>query len=111
MLAHMSRISLLLFSTLLFNLLACGGSSAPEAAAAETTSGSELALVPPGETSVGDRSTCPVSGHEFVVTEDSPTFEHEGRTYHFCCSGCVDRFAADPERYLEAAPEGDHVED
>jgi YHS domain-containing protein len=26
--------------------------------------------------------------------------EHEGTTYHFCCVGCRDRFAADPAAYL-----------
>src|SRR5690606_18606227 len=81
---------------------ACGGAAAPEegAGASEASSGSELALVPPGEASIGDRSTCPVSGKEFVVSESSPSLEHEGRTYYFCCSGCAERFAADPERFL-----------
>jgi len=26
--------------------------------------------------------------------------EHDGTTYHFCCVGCRDRFAADPAAYL-----------
>ncbi len=26
-----------------------------------------------------------------------------GRTYHFCCAGCRDRFVAEPERYVAAA--------
>ncbi len=25
---------------------------------------------------------------------------HNGRTYYFCCPGCVEKFRADPERYL-----------
>jgi YHS domain-containing protein len=28
------------------------------------------------------------------------THEHAGLTYHFCCVGCRDRFAADPAHYL-----------
>ena len=28
------------------------------------------------------------------------THEHDGTTYHFCCVGCRDRFAADPAPYL-----------
>ena len=28
--------------------------------------------------------------------------EHAGRTWHFCCKGCRDRFAADPDRYLSS---------
>jgi len=32
---------------------------------------------------------------------------HGGKTYHFCCAGCVQKFAADPQKYLQAkAPPG-----
>ena len=42
----------------------------------------------------------PVCG--MSVAADSPhRLEHEGTTYRFCCAGCVDRFRADPARYLE----------
>jgi Cu+-exporting ATPase len=27
-------------------------------------------------------------------------FEHASNTFHFCCAGCRDKFAADPERFL-----------
>jgi Cu+-exporting ATPase len=30
--------------------------------------------------------------------------EHEGKTYHFCCDGCRDSFAANTEKYLNAKP-------
>ena len=32
---------------------------------------------------------------------------HDGRTYFFCCAGCRTKFAADPARYLTAAPSSD----
>lgn len=98
---HRNLFTLLTLLTL--GLGACGGSSADEPggpAPAEATAGDEQPLVAPGETQVGDRSTCPVSGEEFVVSESSPSVEHEGRTYHFCCPGCASRFEADPEKYL-----------
>ncbi|MBI5534995.1 MAG: YHS domain-containing protein [Deltaproteobacteria bacterium] len=38
--------------------------------------------------------------HEFVVTEQSPKVEYEGKTYYFCCPGCVEQFKADPKKYL-----------
>lgn len=94
-------------------LAACGGSPASSTTTTEddatttttttTTSGSEsqAALVPIGETQIGDRSTCPVSGEEFVVSESSPTAQHDGKTYHFCCAGCAERFEADPHGFLE----------
>ena len=68
----------------------------------ETTAGAEQSpLVPIGEAQIGDRSTCPVSGEEFVVTESSPTVTHEGRTYYFCCPHCAERFQANPAQFLE----------
>jgi Cu+-exporting ATPase len=30
--------------------------------------------------------------------------EHEGRTYYFCNPGCREKFAADPERFLQGPP-------
>lgn len=82
-------------------LIGCGGGAAePEPAQTETTAGAEQPLVPPGEARVGDRTTCPVSGEEFVVSESSPSVEHEGRTYYFCCPGCAEQFQANPDQYL-----------
>jgi Cu+-exporting ATPase len=46
----------------------------------------------------------PVCG--MVVSQDSPhQHEHEGTLYRFCCAGCARKFAADPERYLNASPQ------
>ena len=41
----------------------------------------------------------PVCG--MSVAADSPhRLEHDGTTYRFCCAGCVERFRADPDRFL-----------
>lgn len=108
----MKRILLSLVTAL--SLAACGGgasSSEPatetQTASAETSGAEQGPLVPIGETQVGDRSTCPVSGEEFVVSESSPTVEHEGRTYHFCCPGCAQRFQANPAQFLQPQAEGE----
>jgi YHS domain-containing protein len=91
----------------------CGGSSSAsesgssEGTASASTTGSETAaarVVPPGEATVGDTTTCPVSGETFVVTAESPRVEHEGRTYYFCCPGCDARFQANPAQFLGAQP-------
>lgn len=79
--------------------IGCGDPST-EPAPAASTAGSEQPLVAPGAARVGDRTICIVSNEEFVVEEESPHTEHEGRTYYFCCPPCVARFQADPERYL-----------
>ncbi len=40
----------------------------------------------------------PVCGMEVEVATARHRFEHEGRTYVFCCAGCRASFAADPVR-------------
>lgn len=63
----------------LFALAACGGAAQPTAApgqaqatpaAASPEAPSAVALVENGQAKVGDRTKCPVMGHEFVVTAD-----------------------------------------
>lgn len=58
-------------------------------------------LKAPGEAQVGDRTTCPVSGEEFVVEASSPKVEIEGKTYFTCCPGCAKKLQADPAKYLK----------
>ena len=46
----------------------------------------------------------PVCG--MSVAADSPhQLDHDGTTYRFCCAGCVEKFAADPARFLEERQE------
>lgn len=73
----------------------------PTSAAASTAS---TALKAPGEAIVGDRTTCPTSGEEFTVTAASPKVEYKGKTYYFCCGGCDEKFAREPEKYLGKKP-------
>lgn len=42
----------------------------------------------------------PVCGMVVAVLEATPSAEHAGTTYWFCCPGCRGRFVRDPERYL-----------
>ena len=37
------------------------------------------------------------------LTANKPSYEHDSTDYHFCCQGCRDKFAADPEHYLSGA--------
>lgn len=91
------------------SLSACG-SAETESAQQETTAGSEQPLVAPGEAQVGDRTTCPVSGDEFVVTESSPSVEHAGRTYRFCCPHCAARFEENPESFVSGGTDDGALE-
>lgn len=57
-------------------------------------------------------SICPVSGDK---VNPEITYEHEGKTYGFCCKGCINKFKKDPEKYIAqmSAPEtsngGEHA--
>lgn len=86
----------------------CGGATSSEGTTAEAadhhadqaTPDSTAALVPWKDAVMGDRTTCPVSNEEFVVSAESPKVEHEGHTYYFCCAGCIERFEANPAQYI-----------
>lgn len=90
------------------NAQSSGGSSAASASstggttAASATTAPTGNLVANGDAHVGDRTNCPVSGEEFVVTESSPSVVHEGKTYYMCCPGCAGRFRANPQQFITA---------
>jgi Cu+-exporting ATPase len=35
-----------------------------------------------------------------VDAETAPALEHDGRTWRFCCTGCLEKFRSDPARFL-----------
>ncbi len=76
---------------------ACGGASSSTQPSTPSTT---AAVKAPGEARVGDKTRCPVSGEEFVVTESSPKAEYNGKTYYFCCGGCDTKFKANPQKFL-----------
>gem|GEM_PF-1685935 len=119
----MNRI--MLASALMLGVVGCGGGSgsSTETAGGTTSSGGEMhhsnsemhdgqaattettaAVVAPGQATIGDTTTCPVTGETFVVTADSTHVEHDGLTYYFCCAGCDARFQANPHQYLSEHP-------
>lgn len=42
---------------------------------------------------------CPVSG-EKINPEMKAVYEHEGKTYNFCCGMCIEEFKKDPAKYI-----------
>lgn len=87
------------------SLVACAGAGTPDAktpapAAPAAAATKDPSLKLPGEAKPGDKTTCPVSGEEFVVEATSPKVEHDGKTYYFCCSGCDKKFQANPAKYV-----------
>lgn len=71
----------------------------------ETIEVDESEIVAQPGASMGDAARCPVSGETFRVRDTSPTAEHEGETYYFCCGSCVRPFLRNPDQYLTAAAE------
>jgi P-type Cu+ transporter len=54
----------------------------------------------------------PVCGMRVDPASAAASRQHAGRTYHFCCAGCAERFSAAPSEFLNAparqrAPTGD----
>jgi xanthine dehydrogenase accessory factor len=45
----------------------------------------------------------PICGMSVAVTVTTPSFEHDGHTYYFCCEGCRSRFASSRERAAQGA--------
>lgn len=85
----------------------CGQAAKAEApagcgCAGHDTGSADRPVVPASQAKLGDRTRCPVTSSVFVVKTDSPKADHGGKTYHFCCEGCVTRFRKDPKQYLES---------
>jgi hypothetical protein len=59
-------------------------------------------VVPITEAKVGDRTRCPVTNQVFVVGADSPKTEFDGKTYYFCCEGCVNKFKQNPQQFTNS---------
>jgi len=50
----------------------------------------------------------PVCGMQVATQTAQHKLHHAGSHYYFCCRSCLDRFAADPERYLQAIDDKSH---
>ena len=49
-----------------------------------------------------EQTTCPVMGG--AINKNIFT-EHKGKKVYFCCAGCVEKFKANPEKYLDRLPQ------
>src|SRR5262249_55507140 len=52
----------------------------------------------------------PVCGMEVDPVTAKYRLEHAGKTYYFCCGGCLEKFRTDPERYLSPRQQGGLVQ-
>ncbi len=56
----------------------------------------------PLDTSANAVTRDPVCGMEVSLSAGKPSLEHLGEPYHFCCEGCLKKFSATPDAYIEA---------
>jgi Cu+-exporting ATPase len=58
-----------------------------------------------GRIEEGERDVVdPVCGMSVEPATAAAAWEHEGVTYLFCSTGCMERFRSDPGRYLATDP-------
>jgi YHS domain-containing protein len=43
---------------------------------------------------------CPVTG-EKIDENSKVTYEYKGKIYNLCCSGCIEEFRNNPEKYIK----------
>ncbi|HXZ41847.1 MAG TPA: heavy metal translocating P-type ATPase [Terriglobales bacterium] len=70
----------------------------PRPAAGLVTLGSAGAQIKPAA-----KSKDPVCGMEVDRSTAKNKIDHSGRPYYFCSAGCLEKFRADPQRYLKSA--------
>jgi xanthine dehydrogenase accessory factor len=57
----------------------------------------------------GEPAIDPVCGMSVAAVDASLHFDHDGRRYFFCGSGCVRAFASEPDRYLRSDDQRAHT--
>lgn len=50
---------------------------------------------------------CVVSGEKLGSMGKPVVFQHEGREVRLCCPGCIDKFKAEPAKYLKKLDEAE----
>ncbi|CAM3863281.1 XdhC family protein [Alicyclobacillus pomorum] len=73
-----------------------------EGQSAAWTSVSEASVTHCSNVSVHQEVVDPVCGMTVDLAKTPHRLELDGTTYGFCCGGCRDRFAREPERYLHS---------
>ena len=64
---------------------------------------SALTFAAPEEEKKAEMVTCPVSGKMVKKAEAVGPYNYEGTDYYFCCNGCMGKFKAGPEKYINEA--------
>ena len=78
------------------------GCRTPQATTATPPPAVATAPAPTAEkvTIAADEASCPVLGTVAKKSDMIPA-TYKGKTYYMCCSGCVPKFKANPEKYIQ----------
>ncbi len=74
-----------------------------QAGSADQTAGAAGSTVQKEAVNVGNK-ICPVLGEE-INEKTKSTVEYEGKIYNLCCSGCINVFKSDPQKYIKKIEE------
>jgi YHS domain-containing protein len=70
-------------------------------AVAGKTQAEELNVRQPSQNEIGTPATCPVTKASFKVSKETPVIDYKGKSYFFCCDGCIGDFKKDPEKFAK----------
>ncbi len=83
------------------------GSSCTETACSDSPANSsqgatdqEKKETEPTAVDIGNK-ICPVSGNPVDSMGEAVTYTHEGKIYHLCCAGCIDKFKMELEYFIK----------
>jgi YHS domain-containing protein len=89
----------------------CGGCGAGACGEQDACSGKSVQLVQATEPKEGEKveaavvevgnKICPVSGRPIGSMGEGVTYAYQGKKYQLCCAGCIEKFKADPEKYID----------
>ncbi len=69
--------------------------------AAGTAKAEELAVRTPAQSEIGQSAVCPVTNEKFEVGPNTQVIDYKGKSYFFCCAGCVFDFKNNPEKFAK----------
>ncbi|HAM52115.1 MAG TPA: hypothetical protein DCP92_16030 [Nitrospiraceae bacterium] len=61
----------------------------------------ELQVRQATQSEIGKTATCPVMHSTFKVAKGTKAIDYKGKSYYFCCSGCIDDFKKNPDKYAK----------
>lgn len=67
---------------------------------AATTYADEMQVRHPNQSEMGKSARCPVTRSPFTVSDLTPVIDYQGKSYYFCCAGCVNDFKNNPTKFI-----------